>query len=91
MAIAKQFTASMSPGQVLQWTVWGAPYNLFIQWSVRPTLTGFNLGTVQLASVDVQAPVEGGNQQGPLSYILTIRNTGGYPVSIDAYTSLEGF
>ena len=91
MAILKQFTASIGPGQVQRWTVWGAPYNLFIQWSVRPTLTGFNLGTVQLESVDVQSPVEGGNQQGPLSYILTVRNTGGYPVSFDAYFSEESF
>lgn len=91
MAIVKQFSASMKPGDVLNWAVWGAPYNVFITWSVRPTLTGFNIGTVRLDSVAVEAVIQGGNQQGPLTYHLTIRNTGGYPVTIDAYTDLEWF
>ena len=91
MAVYKQFTTSMQPGDTLQWAVWGAPYNIFVTWSVRPTLTGFNLGTVRLEPVAVESVVQGGNQQGPLTYHLTITNTGGYPVTIDAYTDLENF
>ena len=91
MAVVKQFTASMKPGDVLHWAVWGAPYNIYVTWSVRPTLTGFNIGKIRLEPVEVESVIQGGNQQGPLTYHLTITNTGGYPVTIDAYSSLENF
>ena len=36
-----------------------------------------------------QLVIQGGNQQDPVTYHLTITITGGYPVTIDAYLSLE--
>src|SRR6266568_5057697 len=57
----------MKPGDTLQWAVWGAPYNIFVTWSVRPTLTGFNIGTVRLEPIAVESVNPGWQSTGTVN------------------------
>lgn len=89
MAVVYQYTGTLAPGETQYLYNWGWGYNEVATWWVRPTLTGFNIGKIALDRVEVESTIFGGNQQGTITYWMTVTNTGGYPTQFDLFWEAE--
>jgi hypothetical protein len=85
MSLVLQYTSTLSPGETQYLYNWGWDYGEIARWYVMPTLTGFNVGKISLERTELESTIFGGNQQGTLTYWMTVTNTGGYPVEYNLY------
>ena len=78
MAIGKQFTGSLQPGQYWEWFTWGWPHDRLVNWYIRPSPG--HVGNVALRALSVELA-----RDGTLTYYITVWNVGSDAVTFDAY------
>jgi hypothetical protein len=84
MPVLTQFSGTLQGGEFHPWRTYGWSRDQFVNWSVRPSVG--QVGQVVLRALAVEA-----DEDGTLSYILTVWNLGRSAISFDALFEFEDF